>query len=1005
MNEMSRSNVSLPVATPTPSGSSPSMGTVDAPATPVSSPCASQHLTPPGAPPPPLEVSDTPTASLEADRGRPSLGRYRACEFQGRGGMGEVWLCRDEVIGREVGLKRMIRDDQLSRERFVAEAQITGQLEHPGIVPIHDLGLDEEGKPFYVMKFVRGQTLKAVIDDAHSEGREPKPVERLRMLQVFIDLARAVAYAHSRGVIHRDLKPDNVMIGPYGETVVLDWGLAKLRSGTDLLPAPAVMSPRLSGRGSETQDGGIFGSPLYMSPEMAQGLTAKVDERTDIYLLGATLYEILTGRPPRAGRSRDELLELARTATPVAPRRLSPSVPRALEAICLKALSFRREKRYTSALELAEDVQSFLAGEAVSAMREGIARRVWRWCRQRRRGLLRVAAVMMICAAGAVATVAYRQATLLRAKEQARVAVNEFLARADEARFYAANSDALGERAPYFDRRQGLDAISRATATAAQWKGDLSDFPLTELQPTLRGALYELYLLQARMALHDGAAAGDVDAAASSLDRAEALRSRGTQGFHRLRAELLTRRNDGSGAARERALVDDPAVEMGAEDLFLQAEALRTAGDEAAGSESAKPGERLQKAMALYEAALRLRPDHFWSRFQLARCQLSLGHAPAAVDIFGGCVALRPESAWAHSSLGLALALAGRAADAEGEFARALQIAPDFQPAMLNRGVARLIAGETGKAAADFDRILGLEGDRALPEAAYYRGQIYLNAGDATSALRCFERVAEMRPELAVVQLLVAKAEFLVGDDAAGVARIDRTLRPVTRAKRGAALRRVAVGIPTMAVQQRVAALALKELQDAAAENGATAEVFAGLGAALEAMGQTRRAIDIYGKGIERDPNRLGLYVSRGWARVLCDENEAAGADFDCAIALKPDHAEALAGRGYCLARLGDADAAERDSSAALAAAGGTDYLVLHNVACIYAELSMRSRERANQDLALSLLARAVRLWRAGSGAGPDEIRLIMSERAFPASMKSRPEFAALIDSSKGQRD
>jgi tetratricopeptide (TPR) repeat protein len=948
-------------------------------------------------------VSDAPTASLEAERARPQFARYRACEFQGRGGMGEVWLCRDEVIGREVGLKRVIRDDPLARERFVAEAQITGQLEHPGIVPVHDLGLDEEGKPFYVMKFVRGQTLKCVIDDAHAGGRVPTPVERLRLLEIFVDLARAVAYAHSRGVIHRDLKPDNVMIGPYGETVVLDWGLAKLKSGNDLTPAPAVMSPRLTGRSSETQDGGIFGSPLYMSPEMAQGLTAKVDERTDIYLLGATLYEILTGRPPRAGKSRDEILEIARTATPVAPRRLARGVPRALEAICLKALSFRRERRYTTALELAADVQAFVAGEAVSALREGVLRRAWRWSKRHRRGLARVAAVLVVSAAIAAGSIARREAETLRAREHARVAIADFFARAEEAQFYAANTDALGERAPYFDRRRGLDAIAAATATATMWGEGLAGFPLADDRPRLGSTLYDLYLLHARLTLRADATAADLDAAATSLDRAAALRPGGTRGLLRLRAELANRRTIAE-AAPERTPSGVPGAEPTAEDLFLDAEAVRTAPDPdpADGQAAAVDADtasarssRLHKAVGLYEAALRLRPDHFWSRYQLGRCQLALGRAASAADIFSGCVALRQDSPWPHSALGLALALLGRHDEAEATLTQTVQRHPGFAPARLNRGVARLLAGRTAPAADDFDHILD-DPKVDLPEAAYYRGQLDLAAGHWRAALDCFARVTTRRPDLAVVRLLAARAHFMGMDDAAGLAEVDRALKAPTPALRGAALRRIAAQMPTPAGQTHVATLALVELKAATTPN-APAGVFQDLGAALEIVGPPGPAIDAYTLGIGRAPERADLYVSRAWARVSAGQIREALADFDRAARLRPDYAEALAGRGFCSARLGDAGAADRDAAASLAV-GADDYLVLHNVACLCAQLSTAntSRQREDEDRALALLTRAVRLWRAG-GAGPDEIRLITNEPALTPSIKARAELAGLL--------
>ena len=229
--------------------------------------------------------------------------------------MGEVWRCHDATIGREVALKRLVAERHFGAERFLCEAQITGQLEHPGIVPVHDLGFDDNGQPFYIMKMVRGGTLKAAIDAFHnpseSSGQsKPREVERVQLLKIFLDICNAVAYAHSRGVIHRDLKPDNVMLGEYGETVLLDWGLAKV-SGQAEQPSGSLSScsPTVSGNSAQTENGSVIGSPLYMPPEMAEGRLTEIDQRTDVYLLGSTLYEMLTGRPPRQGSSRQEILE------------------------------------------------------------------------------------------------------------------------------------------------------------------------------------------------------------------------------------------------------------------------------------------------------------------------------------------------------------------------------------------------------------------------------------------------------------------------------------------------------------------------------------------------------------------------------------------------------------------------------------------------------------------------------------------------------------------------
>ena len=219
-------------------------------------------------------------------------------------------------------------------------------------MPVHDLGVDDKGRPFYVMTFIHGSTLKKAIDEYHAAkptDKEPPEVKLCKLLEIFVKICQTIAYAHSRGVIHRDLKPDNVMIGAYGETLVIDWGLAKLRGQPE---GTGSLSPvRLSyGKdSSQTQHGVVMGSPQYMAPEVAEGLGAVADERTDLYLLGATLYAILTGKAPRHGGSHTEIIQLAKTVPPPPPRQIKKDVPRTLDAICQKAMAHRKEERYGSA--------------------------------------------------------------------------------------------------------------------------------------------------------------------------------------------------------------------------------------------------------------------------------------------------------------------------------------------------------------------------------------------------------------------------------------------------------------------------------------------------------------------------------------------------------------------------------------------------------------------------------------------------------------------------------
>ena len=288
--------------------------------------------------------------------------RYQIRESHARGGLGEVFKAHDRELRRVVALKQMRAghaDSPESRARFVREAEITGRLEHPGIVPVYGLCRDPDGRPYYAMRFIEGKTFKEAIQQFHgaeSPGRDPG--ERIlalrRLLRHFLDACDAVGFAHSRGVLHRDLKPANIMLGPYGETLVVDWGLAKPIDRSEDAPDRLEAGP--VGCLSETdltltETGAALGTPQYSSPEQAEGRWDEVGPASDLYSLGATLYTLLSGHSPFA-RPSDAVVppETERGAIPPL-RTVLPGVPRlrALEAICRKAMAPKPEDRYASA--------------------------------------------------------------------------------------------------------------------------------------------------------------------------------------------------------------------------------------------------------------------------------------------------------------------------------------------------------------------------------------------------------------------------------------------------------------------------------------------------------------------------------------------------------------------------------------------------------------------------------------------------------------------------------
>jgi PAS domain S-box-containing protein len=295
----------------------------------------------------------------------PPPDRYVYLDEVGKGGMGAVYRARDVHLDRDVALKELLprwAADESVRARFLVEARTTGQLQHPGVVPVYDLLPGGHGAtPRYVMRLVPGRTLREAIHELHERRRAGADVSlaRAALLSAFVSLCQTMAYAHSQGVIHRDLKPDNVRLGEFGEVIVLDWGLAKWVGDG---PKPA---------GEEdshlTVPGQFIGTPNYAPPEQAVGDLDHLDGRSDVYSLGAILYEILTGRPPFVAGSLTQLLRQVQLDQPPPIRLLCPDVPAGLEAICLRAIAKKPEDRYQQARELAQAVQQWQESERLAA--------------------------------------------------------------------------------------------------------------------------------------------------------------------------------------------------------------------------------------------------------------------------------------------------------------------------------------------------------------------------------------------------------------------------------------------------------------------------------------------------------------------------------------------------------------------------------------------------------------------------------------------------------------
>jgi len=389
-------------------------------------------------------------------------GRYTMLREHAQGGMGRILLVHDKHLSRDIALKELLPAPVPSTSegqpspvrlsvpwiaRFLQEARIAGQLEHPAIVPVYELGHRRDGTLYYTMKLVRGKTLAQAIKEASSLR------ERLDLLPHFVDLCQAIAYAHSRGVIHRDIKPGNVMVGEFGETVVIDWGLAKARGRKDIHAeemAETIQVMRLGDEAAVTKTayGQAIGTPLYMSPEQAQGDIDAVDERSDVYSLGTVLYEILTGKPPFSGSSTREILSKVINDKPEPLLTAQPDTPPELAAICARAMARDPARRYPSAKDVAEEVQRFLSGALVQAYQYRFSEHLRRFV-SRHKATLTTAAIALLALVG-VGIYSYTNIVRARGLErQLRLEAEVARTQAEQAREEAVKAREAAEALAY----------------------------------------------------------------------------------------------------------------------------------------------------------------------------------------------------------------------------------------------------------------------------------------------------------------------------------------------------------------------------------------------------------------------------------------------------------------------------------------------------------------------------------------------------------------------------
>lgn len=790
-------------------------------------------------------------------------------ERLGEGGMGTIYRVRDHRLGREAALKMINQglDDENMTRRFLREAEITARLVHPAIPPVHEAGLTVEGQLYILMRVIEGKTLTDTLQES-----ECLVLDRRKLIEVLIRAAEAVAYAHTQGVVHRDLKPDNIMIGDFGEVMLMDWGIAKdltAESGTsfeEILDTNRLDRDRLNSAGL-TLAGAIVGTPGYMSPEQLE--SGEIDGQADVYSLGLILSEVLTGEPAITGQNTLEMIASTLSDNRVSPKQVDGSVPKELDWIAQRATKLDRTARTESASLFIDQLKAHLAGELVPGYPYNITHKIQRFIKRHSTFLLILAVTLVF---GAVA------ALLVLRIENEKQRIEQEKQKAQQEKEKAEQEKRIVEKES--DRAKKVLALIYECRFMVKRGSPTKQIHAKLEEALVLGKRSKELLLTCAQILDESGDLGFAKVLLEELVKREPPAYRALFQLHHIE---LKEREVNFVATNALFRILESAIERGDENeftLFAQAVDFSDRGE-------------LPEAIKCLDRVEEYTTTSAWTYGQRGQFKSVLGEKKEALKDFNKAISIDPKFSVVYYNRAMAYQSLGEIDKALNDYSTAIQLKPNFAEALVNRGNIMASREKSGEALEDYKN--AIRANPKLPQGHYCVGVAYFHNREYKRALPYLDQAIRLKPKY-------SKAYHSRGNVKSRLKNSKGAFEDYCKAiecdpKNALALYSRAVGF----YRKRKFTEAMKDCRAAIKAKPSYTSPYVVLGQVLFSAGKTDEAIVQFDKTLAIDPQNHYAYFNRGRCWQKKRDVDKAISDYSKTIQYKSNHANAYLNRASLL--------------------------------------------------------------------------------------------------------